>query len=227
MKNDQIAIYSIESTGHFGRLQVSSKSITRDIPKSMRLEDYAGALSLLTSGEVFQNKDLVANYPAYIAPIMNANELIGLVIIWEASFEQFNMYYYNLFKVITGLIQSSLVRAATFENARYEQLFLPGTRIMRPDAFKQTFAIRNKMRRNKVSEFQILRIPRGENSWPEIFEMLSGSIRSEDVVGILDEEADTCYIILSNAAIENIGMIQERMKSNGINSEYVPELELD
>ena len=227
MKNDQIAIYSIESTGHFGRLQVSSKSITRDIPKSMRLDDYAGALPLLTSGEVFQNKDLVANYPAYIAPIMNANELIGLVIIWEASFEQFNMYYYNLFKVITGLIQSSLVRAATFENARYEQLFLPGTRIMRPDAFKQTFTIRNKMRRNKVSEFQILRIPRKENSWSEIFEMLSGSIRSEDVVGILDENADTCYIILSNAGIENIGMIQERMKSNGISSEYVPELELD
>jgi UDP-glucose 4-epimerase len=227
MKNDQIAIYSIESTGHFGRLQVSSKSITRDIPKSMRLDDYAGALPLLKSGEVFQNKDLVANYPAYIAPIMNANELIGLVIIWEASFEQFNMYYYNLFKVITGLIQSSLVRAATFENARYEQLFLPGTRIMRPDAFKQTFTIRNKMRRNKVSEFQILRIPRGENSWPEVFEMLSGSIRSEDVVGILDEDADTCYIILSNAGIENIGMIQERMKSNGISSEYVPELELD
>ena len=227
MKNDQIAIYSIESTGNYGRLQVSSKSLTRDIPKSLRLDDYSEAVTTLKTGDVFQNKDLIANYPSYIAPIMNANVLIGLVIIWETSFEQFNMYYYNLFKVITGLIQSALVRAATFENARLEQLFLPGTRIMRPEPFRQTITIRNKMRRNKVSEFQILRIPRGELPWDVVYDNISSSIRSEDVVGILEEEADACFIIFSNAGAENIGMIQDRMKNNGVISEYLTELEID
>jgi len=227
MKNNQIAIYSIESSGHYGRLQVSSKSLTRDIPKSMRLDDYSEAVTVLRGGDVFQNKDLIANYPSYIAPIMNTSDLIGLVIIWEANFEQFNMYYYNLFKVITGLIQSALVRAATFENARFEQLFLPGTRIMRPESFRQTFAIRNKMRRNKVSEFQILRILREGQAWETVYEKISSSIRSEDVVGILEDEADACFIILSNAAAENVGMIQDRMKNNGFRSEHIAELEMD
>jgi len=227
MKNDQIAIYSIEQTGNFGRLQVSSKSLTRDIPKSLRLDDYPEALPVLKAGDIFQNKTLIANYPAYLAPIIKNDNLIGLIIIWEARFEQFNLYYFNLFKVITGLIQSALVRAATFENARYEKLFISDTRIMRPDAFKQTFKTRNKMRRKKISQFQILRIPRGEQAWPALYEKLTGSIRSEDVVGILKEKADACYIILSNAGAENIGMIQDRMRTNGISSEYIRELEVD
>ena len=227
MKNDQIAIYSIESSGHYGRLQVNSKTIRQEIPKSMRLDDYPDALSLLRAGEVYQNKDLAPNYPAYIAPIRNADGLIGVVVIWEAKFEQFNMYYYNLFKVITGLIQSSLVRAATFENTQYEKLYLPGTRIMLPDAFKQTIAIRKKMRRNKVSDFQILRIPRGDLSWEVIYERISMTIRGEDVVGILHENSDVCFVMLANAALDNIGMIQERMKNNGVSAEFLAELEIE
>ncbi len=227
MKNEQIAIYSIESTGHYGRLQVSSKTLTKDIPKSMRLADYAEALPVLKSGDVFQNKDLVANYPAYIAPIMNSDQLIGLVIIWEAQFDQFNMYYYNLFKVITGLIQSALVRAATFENAQYEKLYLPGTRIMRPESFKQTLAIRKKMRRSKVSAFQILGIQRDAQAWDELYEKIAKGIRSEDIVGILDENTNTCYIILANAEIENIGMIRARIEKNGLKSEHINDLEIE
>lgn len=227
MKNDQIAIYSIESTGNFGRLQVASKKLVPNIPKSMRLDDYGEALPVLKTGEVFQNKDLLANYPAYIAPIMNGSQLIGLVIIWEADFDQFNMYYFNLFKVITGLVQSSLVRAATFENAQYEEIYLPGTRIMRPDSFKQTLAIHKKMRRNKVSAFQILRIQTNGDPWESVFERLSKGIRTEDIVGILDENSRECYILLANAGLENIGMIQKRMEKNGVMSEHMGDLELE
>ena len=226
MKNDQIAIYSIESTGHFGRLQVSSKTITRNIPKSLRLEAFNEAIPQLKAGDVFQNKDLIPNYPAYIAPIMNADMLIGLVILWEVEFEQFSMYYFNLFKVITGLIQSSLVRAATFENAQYEKMFLKGTRIMRPDAFKQTLSIRNKMRRNKVSQFQILRILRGDEPWETLSEKISRGIRSEDTIGILEEKPDECYVILANATVENIDMIQDRMKKNGVDAEHITDMEI-
>ena len=226
MKNDQIAIYSIEPTGHFERLQVSSKTITRNIPKSLRLEAFNEAIPQLKAGDVFQNKDLIPNYPAYIAPIMNADMLIGLVILWEVEFEQFSMYYFNLFKVITGLIQSSLVRAATFENAQYDKMFLKGTRIMRPDAFKQTLSIRNKMRRNKVSQFQILRILRGDEPWETLSEKISRGIRSEDTIGILEEKPDECYVILANATVENIDMIQDRMKKNGVDAEHITDMEI-
>jgi len=225
MKNNQIAIYSIESTGNYGRLEVKSTGLERQVPRSLKLSDLSEALGFLKEGTVFQNTDLLPNYPAYIAPISNQGRLMGLVIIWEAEFKQFTLYYLNLFKVITGLIQSSLVRAATFENAQIEKLYIPSTQIMKPDPFNQSLEIKKKIRRNKVADFQIIRIEKGRKSWGELYEQLSKGIRGDDIAGVLNENDTHCYVILANAGIENIGFIRERLHNIGLESEYVEELE--
>jgi len=227
MKNNQIAIYSIEPTGNYGRLEVKSTGLEQQIPRSLKLSDFSEALGVLEEGHVFQNTDLLPNYPAYIAPISNQGRLIGLVIIWEANFEQFTMYYLNLFKVITGLIQSSLVRAATFKNAQIKKLYLPSTQIMKPDPFIQSLEIKKKMRRNKILDFQIIRIEKGEKSWKELYEQLSKGIRSDDIAGILDENDTQCYVLLANAGIENIDFIKNRIHNLGLDCEYVEELEIE
>ena len=150
-----------------------------------------------------------------------------MVIIWEAKFEQFTMYYFNLFKVITGLIQSSLVRAATFKNTQTEKLFIPSTQIMKPDPFKQSLKIRKKMRRNKIANFQIIRIGKGKNDWKQLYEQLSKGIRSDDIVGILNENDAYCYVLLANAGLENINIISARLHDLGLDCEHIEELESD
>jgi len=227
MKNNQIAIYSIESTGNYGRLEVKSTDLERQIPRSLKLSDFSEASGVLEEGNVFQNTDLLLNYPAYIAPISNQGRLIGLVIIWEADFEQFTMYYLNLFKVITGLTQSSLVRAATFKNAQIEKLYLPSTQIMKPDPFIQSLEIKKKMRRNKILDFQVIGIEKGKKSWEELYEQLSKGIRGDDIAGILDENDTRCYVLLANAGIENIDFIKNRLHNLGLESEYVEDLEVE
>ena len=225
MNNDQVAIYSIEPTSNYGRLEVKSKTITRPIPKSLKLSDFSEALETLQEGNVFQNKDLKPNYPSYIAPIMNGKILIGLVIIWEATFKQFSMYYFNLFKVITGMIQSSLVRAATFKNAQLEKLYLPSTQIMKPDAFQQSLEIRKKMRRNKVADFQLLRVEREGRTWQSLYEQLSRGIRGDDIIGIMDKNNTYCYVILSNANFENVGIVIDRLSNFDIQCAHVQDVE--
>jgi len=227
MKNNKIAIYSIESTGNYGRLEVKSTGLEQQVPRSLKLSDLSLALEVLKEGSVFQNSELLPNYPSYIAPISNQGKLIGLVIIWEAKFEQFTMYYLNLFKVLTGLIQSSLVRAATFKNVQIEKLYIPSTRILKPDPFKQSLQIRKKMRRNKVADFQIIRIEKGVNGWEELYKQLSKGIRDDDIAGLMEENDTYCYVLLANAEIENIGIIKDRLLNLGLGSEYVEELESD
>ena len=227
MKNHKIAIYSIESTGIYGRLEVKSKGLDREIPRSLKLSKFSEALGLLEEGSVFQNTELFPNYPAYIAPISNQGSLIGLVIIWEAEFEQFNMYYLNLFKVITGLIQSSLVRAATFKIAQIEKLFIPSTQFMKADPFKQSLEIRKKMRRNKVADFLVIKIEKGGNDWKELYEQLSKGIRGDDIAGVLNEDDAHCYVLLANAGFENFGIIRGRLHNLGLVIEYVEDLEVD
>jgi len=225
MKNNQIAIYSIESTGNYGRLEVKSTGLEQQIPRSLKLSDFSLALEVLKEESVFQNSELLPNYPSYIAPISNQGKLIGLVIIWEAKFEQFTMYYLNLFKVLTGLIQSSLVRAATFKNAQIEKLYVPSTHIMKPDPFKQSLKIKKKMRRNKIADFLIIRIEKGVNDWEELYKQLSKGVRDDDIVGLMDKDDTHCYVLLANAGIENIGIIKDRLRNLGLESEHVEELE--
>jgi len=225
MKNDQIAIYSIESTGNYGRLEVKSAGLEQQIPRSLKLSDFSLALEVLKEESVFQNSELLPNYPSYIAPISNQGKLIGLVVIWEAKFEQFTMYYLNLFKVLTGLIQSSLVRAAIFKNAQIGKLYIPSTRIMKPEPFKQSLQIRKKMSRNKIADFQIIRIQKGVNSWEELYKQLSKGIRDDDIAGLMEKDDTHCYVLLANAGVENIGIINDRLRTLGIESEFVEELE--
>lgn len=227
MKTDQIAIYSIEPTGYYGRLEVKSSNLEQEIPRSLKLSDFSAAIETLKSGTVFQNKDLLPNYPSYIAPINNQDSLIGLVVIWEANFEQFTMYYFNLFKVITGLIQSSLVRAATFKNAQIEKLFIPSTEIMNPEPFKQSLEIKRKMRRNKIADFQIVKVEKGHLSWIEFYEQLSKGIRGDDIAGLMNENDTYCFVLLANASFENIEFILERLQKLDLDSKYIEELESD
>ena len=225
MKNDRIAIYSVQSNGYYGRLAVKSSNLGDETPKSLKLSDYSDAMDSLDEGNVFQNKDLLPNYPSYIAPISNQDGLIGLVVIWDADFEQFTLYYLNLFKIVTGLIQSSLVRAATFKNAQIEKLYLPSTEIMFPEAFKQSLATKKIMRRGKIIDFQIVKIERGPISWIEFFDTLSKGIRDDDIAGLMNKNDDFCYVLLANASTNNIDFIIERLQKLDLKAVHIEELE--
>ena len=226
MKNDKIAIYTIDKTATYGRLEVKSANLKRQIPKSILLAEYSAALDQLKSGEVFQNKELLANYPAYIAPIMDQSKLIGLVVLWDADFEQFTLYYQNLFKVITSLIQSALVRAAIFKNAQVEELYLPSTQILKPEAFKQALHLKKKMKRNRLADFLIFSIEKTDMNWESLYARLSKEIRDDDIVGIMDENDDHCYVLFSNAGIENVDLLKNRLTESGFRNEYVAEIEV-
>ena len=205
---------------------MKSANLKRQIPKSILLAEYSAALDQLKSGEVFQNKELLANYPAYIAPIMDQSKLIGLVVLWDADFEQFTLYYQNLFKVITSLIQSALVRAAIFKNAQVEELYLPSTQILKPEAFKQALHLKKKMKRNRLADFLIFSIEKTDMNWENLYARLSKEIRDDDIVGIMDENDDHCYVLFSNAGIENVDLLKNRLTESGFRNEYVAEIEV-
>jgi nucleoside-diphosphate-sugar epimerase len=226
MQNDQISIYSVESSGCFGRLEVKSKSVRVEVSISINLaDDFPGVLETVRNGEIFQNKDLDSKNPAYIAPIMNGNALIGLVVLWEAAFEQYSLYYLNLFRITTGLVQSALIRAAAFLNAQREKQFLPGTAILRPEAFRNALDLRKTMRRKKIADYLILSIERGGKTWQDLFASLSKGVRDEDVVGVFAENAQECYVLLNHARIEHLDIIQERLGKLGLVSEFHESIE--
>ena len=222
--NEAIALYTLDGKSKFARLSVSSRSMQNKIEKSLNLADFPKIASTIKDRQIVQNTDMIAKYPAYLAPIFNDGSAIALVVIWEASFDQFSMNYFNLFKVICGLIQASLVRSVIMLDAKRDKTFILSTNILQPEPFKEILRIKVQMRNNRIADFHLLKIALNKKDWSTCYPKIQQGIRKIDYVGTL--ENGNCYILLSQAASSNIEIVRERLSKLGFESELAEESEI-
>jgi UDP-glucose 4-epimerase len=218
MSAESIAIYSVDSSSNYLRLEVNSPSLNGEASKSIELSNLPALKETLSEGIIFQNKELLPDYPAYAAPIMNQGKPAALVAIWHASFDQFSMYHYNLFKVITGLIQDSLARASLFKDANISKNYLPETNILNTPAFIEAINIRTEMKKNKISDYQLLKFEAGQQTPTEIDKIITTNLRSVDIVGVWENDY---YVVLNRADADEIEAIKNRLGKSGINTDIV------
>lgn len=223
MDNNSIAIYCLEPDQKYARLEVSSTSLSNKLAKSLKLSTYPEAVKSIEQGTIFQNTALLPNYPAYIAPIFNNsypfNVPVAIIVIWSVKFEGYSTYYYNLFKVICGLIQASLLRATKFLEANYEKMYIPATRILSPDAFNDVLKTRAEMSKNKIAVDQIIRVENIGINFEDLYSKVSRCIRTVDIVGM---RADgNCYILLSQADYLAAKEVIARLEKKGLPSKLI------
>ena len=220
LSNKTVAIYSITSDKGYARLEISSRASNGQIHKSINLSDYPYLLSSLEEDSIYQNTNMNLGYPAYFIPINNNGVAIASIAIWRASFEQYSLYYYNLIKVVSGLIQSSLISATLFNKSNIDKVYIPSTRILLPDAFKKVLEVKTVMKNNNVANYQLVMIDNSDNGeWEDIYDRVAHNIRAVDSIGILED--NNCYILLSQADYADANDILFRLNINGIKCELV------
>jgi len=223
MENNNIAIYSLDPNSVYARLEVNSASLSDKLAKSLKLSDFPEAVNAIEQGAIFQNTLLLPNYPAYIAPVLNYsfpfNVPVAIVVIWSVKFEQYSTYYYNLFKVISGLIQASIVRATKLMDANYEKTFIPSTRILNPDAFMEILKTRVEMKKNGVSDYQLIRVEKMTVDFRELYSKMSEGIRAADIVGM--QRDGNCCVLLSQADQSAASDVIARFEKLGLKSRLV------
>jgi UDP-glucose 4-epimerase len=223
MENHSIAIYRLEPGLEYARLEVSSTSLHKSSAKSLKLSNYPEAVKSIGQGTIFQNTALLPDYPAYLAPIFNNsypfNVPVAIIVIWSVDFERYSTYYYNLFKVICGLIQAALLRATKFLDANYERVYIPATRIFKPEAFNEILRTRMEMNKNKIATDQLIVVEKMGMSLEDLYFTVSEAIRIGDVVGLRSD--DNCYILLSQADKLAAKQVMERLKTLGVCSRLV------
>lgn len=222
MENKSIAIYSLDGKRTHARLEENSISLNGKLTKSLDLATFPELIPHIEQGTIFQNTALLTSYPAYLVPIFNNaypfNVVTAMIVIWSVKFDQYSTYYYNLLKVICGLIQASLVRATQFSNANYENLYLPTTRILNHEAFMNELKIRLEMKKNRISDFQLVTAS-VDHSPQEIYSCISEGIRTTDLIG-MGTNGDY-HILLSQADKVGAQDIMERLSKHGIQSRLV------
>lgn len=220
--NSYVAIYSIKENSPFARLYVCSRRCLDNAGKSLRITDYPELLSSLENNETFVNRNALKGYPAYATPIRRDGVLVGMILIMQADYTQMNMEFSNKLRIMSDLIQDSLVRAMEFYELN--ESVVENTRILEADKFKELLDVKKQMRRKQYSDYVMLEIDvEDEQKLKEISRRLAGLVRENDVLG-MGEDGKLC-LLLSQTSRADIKAVAGRLEKNGIEFEEVCESE--
>lgn len=214
LDNRTISIYSIESNGVFGRLNVCSKKIAETTSKSIDLKKFVLFKEKLSPGEVWSNTSRIIMYPDYVFPVFREDKLVLIVTIQKAEYDQLAMYFENLFKVVCSFIEESLLRAKDYNEKFEDEIYLPNSRILKNKELKEVLRVRAQMEEEAISEYSLISVDTTSDNIVEVANRMQKYLRESDIFG---EGSDgKLYVILSQTNEEHIPFILERLKNAGI-----------
>ncbi len=219
MQNRSVALYSCSMNSSFARLVVHSRSMDA-LPRSMDMKNYPLMAQKHANGETFANTQLEPGYPAFCAPLMQQGHPIAMIALWEVPFEQQTLYRQNLFAVVSGLVQSAMVRALNYFDSA-QDMYIGDTHILTNKAFRATLGVYSQMRKQHASAYLLLHITSADtNSSIEEYDRRIGrAIRGTDIVGQLDN--GKIYTLLPQAGLENMPQIEKRFLASGLSCTVV------
>lgn len=218
--NSHIAIYSINSDSLFARLYVCSKRCIQTAHKSLKITDYPELLTSLQSNETFVNRRALKNYPAYATPIRREGVLVGMILIMDADYSQMNIEFSNKFRIMSDMIQNSLIRAMEFYEMNQSRS--DNTRILEPEKFEEILDVKRQMRNKRYLDYVMLKIVSGgDEKLRQISERLMNLVRENDVLGMGYD--GSLYLLLSQTGKNDLRTVADRLEKNGIAFEEVLE----
>ena len=198
----------------YGRLETASAQVQGNYPNSIKLSEYSAAMEELENGNVWANREFLENYPMYMAGIRKNGELVMLICIQQVSREQMSLYFLNLFKILSGLVETSLLRALEYQKAVEYRQYVKGTHILKTEYFEERLKVQHDMREQKLASYVLLKVEYSEMSLQKADEILRSKVRENDVWGI--SESKELYLMLVQTDKEALPNILARLKQAGL-----------
>ena len=212
LENHSVAIYMTDQQERYARLVVSSNQLIRGLHRSVRLAAYPEVMEAVHAGEVWRNTALLEGYPAYACGIFREQQLVLLVMIYQAGPDQQSLYYTNLIRILGGLMQNAFLNARDYMELSEEKIYEPDTHIMKPEHFREILAIRKDMKEKNIADYILLHIL--SDDWEETSTKLNQLIRSTDILG--RGEDGKLYLLLVQVDEANFVYVEKRLAAQGI-----------
>ena len=209
-----VALYACKTKNTFARLIACSSSISKQLGKSLDMKNYPLLTSSFERNEVFINTTLEEDYPAFAAQVLQAGKPVAMVLLWDVPYEQQALYYRNQFKILVGLVQSSMERALQHINTTAD-VYWENTTILREHAFRSALNAYQAMHKEKNTSFLLLRVAGGRVRAAEsIATRFQQAARSIDICGRMDD--GTYQALLPQAGPKDFSQIQARFMEAGL-----------
>ena len=214
LENKTFGLYTLNRENGYGRLETASAQVQGNYPNSIKLSEYSAAMEELENGNVWANREFLENYPMYMAGIRKNGELVMLICIQQVSREQMSLYFLNLFKILSGLVETSLLRALEYQKAVEYRQYVKGTHILKTEYFEERLKVQHDMREQKLASYVLLKVEYSEMSLQKADEILRSKGRENDVWGI--SESKELYLMLVQTDKEALPNILARLKQAGL-----------
>ena len=214
LENKTFGLYTLNRENGYGRLETASAQVQGNYPNSIKLSEYSAAMEELENGNVWANREFLENYPMYMVGIRKNGELVMLICIQQVSREQMSLYFLNLFKILSGLVETSLLRALEYQKAVEYRQYVKGTHILKTEYFEERLKVQHDMREQKLASYVLLKVEYSEMSLQKADEILRSKVRENDVWGI--SESKELYLMLVQTDKEALPIILARLKQAGL-----------
>ena len=214
LENKTFGLYTLNRENGYGRLETASAQVQGNYPNSIKLSEYSAAMEELENGNVWANREFLEKYPMYMAGVRKNGELVMLICIQQVSREQMSLYFLNLFKILSGLVETSLLRALEYQKAVEYRQDVKGTHILKTEYFEERLKVQHDMREQKLASYVLLKVEYSEMSLQKADEILRSKVRENDVWGI--SESKELYLMLVQTDKEALPIILARLKQAGL-----------
>jgi UDP-glucuronate decarboxylase len=217
MKSDSVSIYFVNQTATYLRLIAKSKKL--EVVKSLIIKERSEIQEVLMTRDLVVNKSLHVGVPMLLAPIMDGDRVVAIVGLNYIQFENLTLYYQNLFKVVIGLISSSLTKAFRYKEATGHKGSALGIPILNREDFRRMVTLKREAKSRTGIDYSILRVHDLDMHNAVQLHQLVESVREVDYIGY---SGDGISVLLSNTNHMEAELTVARLKEQKISAAVVP-----
>lgn len=221
MGSKEIGVYKVSQDEAYLRLVSVSGSLNRqDIKNSYRVDENIEIGQVIQHREVYFNKAFNEKLPSMMCPIIYDDKVVAIIAYFKAL-NEVSPYYRKLFKLVGSMVTSTMVQVYKYEGVNILKNYVEGTRILYEEYFKEFIKQKKKYKDENHIEYTVLKLRSDFKDPKEIYEIIKGSIRAVDQLGLNIKKE--LFLTLTNTCEAEASFVIERLKEMKILAEIICE----
>ncbi len=215
MDHCQAAIWLLNQGNDFARLNACTSGLRDTLPRTLIMHSLPELKRSFDSDGLFINRALDPDYPDLAAPIWREKQVIAFVALYQVKPYNFTLHNQNLFRVLVGLTENSLLYALQYAEKLRSENYLPDTELLRaPELGRRLTLARQKAETAHIT-LLVLEVHYDKNTpLTKLSDKLSRLMRSGDFAGV--DESGRILAALPNARADDFEPIRKRFASAGV-----------
>lgn len=219
LKAKQFALYSIAPNG-FARLTAKSGDQLFMPEASLKIEEISLIKKAVSEKKIGFNDSLSPFEPFFVAPIVQQNQTVAMIVCYDVPFQQLTLSFKNLVDVVIRLISSALERSSSYIQEINHERYVEETTALKPAYFARILEQKQQAAETLHIPYTILHV-KGEEHDKEKLQSIGTTLRTTDYFGFTEE--GKLRIILSNTEASDAALVVERLGKKGIEAAVTEE----